>query len=332
MENVILTGIKPTGEPHLGNYLGAIQPALNIAAENTGAKKYFFIADYHAMTTLKDPKLMREYRQVIAATWLSFFKNQSDCTFYFQSEIPEIFELYWILSCCCPKGLLNRAHAYKALVTQNLDHNNDPDKQINQGVFSYPVLMAADILLFHANQVPVGADQKQHVEIAGEIVNYLNRYLEHPIPKPEPLIDQSVQTIIGTDGQKMSKNYNNTIPIFAEESQLKKIIGKIQTDSTPMGDPLVADTCNVFQLLSHIASPDRLIEIKKEYESGNIGYGHAKQYLLTEHINFFKSAKETFTKYINNPSELEKIMAQSSQKVRETARGNLRAIKQAFGF
>lgn len=332
METVILTGIKPTGDPHLGNYLGAIKPALKIAEDNPSASKNFFIADYHALTTLKDPKLMKEYRQVIAATWLSFFKDQKDCTFYFQSQIPEIFELYWILSCCCPKGLLNRAHAYKSLVNQNISNKNDPDNQINQGLFSYPVLMAADILLFHANKIPVGADQKQHVEIAAEIVNYANRFLNDPIPKPEPLIEENVETIIGIDGQKMSKNYNNTIPIFSDEKKLKKILGKIKTDSTPLGQPLDPTTCNVFQFLTYLSTKSRLSEIEIEYKSGAIGYGHAKQYLLAEFLTYFNETKKEYEFLMSNPDELDKRLSNSLKKVRDTAKVNLLSIKQSFGF
>ncbi len=332
MSHIILTGIKPTGEPHLGNYLGAIKPALKMAKENPNAQKYFFIADYHALTTLKDPKLMRDYRHIIAATWLSFFENEPGCDFYFQSDISEIFELYWILSCCCPKGLLNRAHAYKALVNQNIEHNHDPDKQINQGLFSYPVLMAADILLFNANKVPVGADQKQHVEIAGEIVNFINRFLADPISKPEPLIDKSVEIIIGIDGQKMSKNYNNTIPIFSEDKVIKKLIGKIQTDSTPLGTPLNPESCNIFKLISYLASSNQIAEIEDEYKQGKIGYGHAKKYLYELHIDYFKKANEQYQFYLNKPIELEKKLENSTIKVKNTAKSNLLKIKEAFGY
>lgn len=258
--NIILTGIKPTGDPHLGNYLGAILPALNMARQSSREKKYFFIADYHALTTFKNKKELLDYRHKVAATWLSFFEEIDHCYFYFQSQIPEIFELYWILSCFCPKGLLNRAHAYKALVAKNNDQGYDPDRHINHGVFSYPVLMAADIILFHANKIPIGPDQKQHVEIAIEIVKNLNKSLDQKIPIPEPIIDTNNNVVIGIDGQKMSKNYNNTLPLFADEKELKKRIGKIQTDSTPLGLPINPDKCNIFKLFSYV-SPKRLRKI-----------------------------------------------------------------------
>ena len=223
---------------------------------------------------------MLEFRYNVAATWLSFFDKIDNCSFYFQSDIPQIFELYWILSCFCPKGLLNRAHAYKSLVATNIENGNDSDNQINHGIFSYPVLMAADILLFEATHIPIGADQKQHVEIAVEIVKSLNRHLSNKIPLPKPVIADNSELIIGIDGRKMSKNYNNTLPIFASEKDLKKKIGKIQTASVPMGTPLDADSCNVFKISSYLLAPNELAELKIKYESGDIGFGHAKMALL----------------------------------------------------
>lgn len=332
MTNVILTGIKPTGQPHLGNYLGAIKPALEMAMNHQDDKKYFFIADYHALTTLKDARLMAQYRQTIAATWLSFFNGQKNCYFYFQSDIPEIFELYWILSCFCPKGMLNRAHAYKGLVAKNTENEHDPDRNINHGLYSYPVLMAADICLFHANKVPVGADQKQHVEIAGEIVKHINKQVTNKIPKPEPLIDINADIIIGTDGQKMSKNYNNTIPLFTPENELKKCVAKIQTDSIPLGSPLNADTCNVFKLASYIASDKDLFQLKENYDSGTIGYGHAKQQLTELFLTYFSDARRQYQQLMAQPQQIKQQMNQSTVAIRDIAKSNLFAIKQALGI
>ena len=332
MSDVILTGIKPTGEPHLGNYLGAIQPAMAMAKQFSSTPTYFFIADYHALTTLKDPTLMLQYRRVIAATWLAFFHNQSQCRFYFQSHIPQVFELYWILSCMCPKGLLNRAHAYKALVAQNTEQGHDPDRQINQGVFSYPVLMAADILLFRATKVPIGPDQKQHVEIAIELVKALNHHLSNPIPLPEPLIDPKGQLIIGIDGRKMSKNYNNTIPLFGTESEIKKRISKIQTDSKPLGEALDPDTCHVFQFLSYVVSKERLDAIRSEYLSGAIGYGHAKAYLLDAYMHHFNNVSKRYTDYMQEPDQIDQAMATHTQQVQAIAAEQLANIKRDLGF
>tara|TARA_A100001015_G_scaffold293964_1_gene371203 strand:- start:386 stop:1393 length:1008 start_codon:yes stop_codon:yes gene_type:complete len=328
---IILTGIKPTGEPHLGNYIGAIKPALDMAIKHPNEKKFFFIADYHALTTIKDPIKMMAYRYNVAATWLSFFKNKDNCFFYFQSSIPEIFELYWILSCFCPKGLLNRAHAYKAITSKNIENNHDQDRQINQGLFSYPVLMAADILLFHANKIPIGIDQKQHVEIAVEIVKHLNKFLTKKIPIPEPIIDTNNPTVIGIDGQKMSKNYNNTIPLFGTPKDLKKRIGKIQTDSKPLGTPLDVETCNIFKLFTYVATKDEQTKLKAKYESGSIGYGHAKNDLLDAYIKSFENQRKTFDEFLENKKELSDILESNSKKVATIAQTNLNIIKSALG-
>ena len=331
-EKIFLTGIKPTGEPHLGNFLGAIKPALDLAKNNPDAKKYFFIADYHALTTIKDQQTMQDYRYNVAATWLAFFEGIKNCYFYFQSQVPEIFELYWILSCFCPKGLLNRAHAYKALVAKNTDSNQDQDKHINQGLFSYPVLMAADILLFHSTHIPIGADQKQHVEIAIEIVKSLNHSLDNKIPIPTPVIDESNDIIIGIDGQKMSKNYNNTLPIFAEEKALKKRIGKIQTDSTPLGTPLNWQSCNVFKLFSYVTSLNQQDDLKALYSSGEIGYGHAKNHLLDAYQDYFSHEKQQFSELIANSNKVDERLMMDYKFISTQAKVNLNAIKTALGF
>lgn len=332
MSTIILTGIKPTGDPHLGNYLGAIQPAQSLAMANPLAKKFFFIADYHALTALKDAETMRTYRHVIAATWLAFFSDIEDCYFYFQSSIPEIFELYWILSCFCPKGLLNRAHAYKTITNQNSAKGKDLDDTINHGLFSYPVLMAADILLFGATHIPVGKDQKQHVEIAVDIVQHINRYLISPIPIPTPVIQENSDVIIGIDGQKMSKNYSNTLPLFAPESSLKKVIGKIKTDSTPLGKPLNPDTCLVFNFIRHIVPTNRLDDIREQYESGTIGYGHAKQSLLNEYLTYFDAPRRRFESLMETPDIIHQTLAPSTAHVQSIATDRLLAIRNCLGF
>jgi tryptophanyl-tRNA synthetase len=329
---VILTGIKPTGEPHLGNYFGAILPALNLAKQYPNQKKYFFIADYHALTTVKTPTELLMYRNTIAAAWLAFFETIDNCYFYFQSQVPQIFELYWILSCFCPKGLLNRAHAYKSIVADNKAIGYDEDRNINHGVFSYPVLMAADILLFHATSVPVGPDQKQHVEIASEIVQNLNRKCDHPIPIPHPLIQKKTPLIIGTDGQKMSKNYNNTLPIFAQKSDLKKRISKIQTDSKPLGEPLNSSNCTVVKLFELMATNEQVDQLKDDYHSGAIGYGHAKEKLLQVMIDYFAPAHDRFLRLSQHPSQVTRAIDASLNHVQNVAQQNLAAIKKSLGF
>ncbi|MGC6367656.1 MAG: tryptophan--tRNA ligase [Candidatus Marinamargulisbacteria bacterium] len=329
---IYLTGIKPTGEPHLGNYLGAIKPAIELVKNHASSINYFFIADYHALTTIKDPKVMKNYRYHVAATWLSFFENLDNCCFYFQSDVPQIFELYWILSCFCPKGLLNRAHAYKSIVGKNIEANHDPDKNINHGLFSYPVLMAADILLFEATHIPIGADQKQHVEIAIEIVKGLNRFLSVKIPLPKPIIQENAELIIGIDGQKMSKNYNNTLPIFADEKDLKKRIGKISTSSIPMGQPLDDKSCNVFKLSSYLMSINELSNLKSKYQSGAIGYGHAKAELLATFQSYFHNQKQRFESFLSDPITLEHQLSKSSNALKEKATQRLASIKKDLGF
>ncbi|MBL6723398.1 MAG: tryptophan--tRNA ligase [Candidatus Margulisbacteria bacterium] len=330
-QETYLTGVKPTGDIHLGNYFGAISPALSLAKDHPSAKKFFFIADYHALTTIKDTKQMSDYRYHVAAAWLAFFEGVEGCDFYFQSCIPEIFELYWILSCFCPKGLLNRAHAYKALTAQNKEIGHDDDRNINQGVFSYPVLMAADILLFHATKIPIGPDQKQHVEIAIDIVQHLNRQLQVPIPVPEPVIQENTPLILGIDGQKMSKNYQNTIPIFESEAALKKQISKIQTDSKPLGEPLNSNDCMVFQLHQLMASAEATQQMQAEYSSGCIGYGHAKQRLLAAMLDFFSPARARFFELIHQRDQIDALIQSSLSNVQTVATANLRAIKSSLG-
>ncbi|MEK9726896.1 MAG: tryptophan--tRNA ligase [Candidatus Margulisiibacteriota bacterium] len=331
-EKIFLTGIKPTGEPHLGNFLGAIKPALDLAKNNPNSKKYFFIADQHALTSIKNQHTMHSYRYNIAATWLSFFENIDNCYFYFQSQIPEIFELYWILSCFCPKGLLNRAHAYRALVANNLSNNHDEDRQINQGVFSYPVLMAADILLFQSTHVPVGIDQKQHIEIAIELARHLNHSLSENIPLPQPVINENTELIIGLDGQKMSKNYNNTLPIFLSGKELKKKIGKIQTDSTELGQPLDWENCNVFKIYGYLATDQQRLVLKEKYISGKIGYGHAKNELFQLYEDFFSEYKDRFDFFLNHPKTIDKYISNGYRKASEVAHKNLAKIKTELGF
>jgi tryptophanyl-tRNA synthetase len=329
---VILTGIKPTGDPHLGNYLGAILPARTLAQANPDHPKLFFIADAHALTTLNNPQQLQQFRRTIAATWLAFFTDVPQCYFYFQSDIAAIFELYWILSCVCPKGLLNRAHAYKSLVAANTASHTDPDRGINHGLFSYPVLMAADILLFGTTHVPAGADQKQHVEIAVELAKQLNRHLKTPLPIPQPIIPDKAEVIPGIDGQKMSKNYNNTLPLFAPPPDLKKRIAKIKTASMPLGTPLDWTTCLVYQLFTHVAPESAQAALKADYESGRIGFGQAKEALFTAYTTYFQSYGQAFENYIKAPHTLDQIMQSHTVVVRDMANQRLQAIKQDLGL
>ena len=324
----LLTGVKPTGNIHIGNYFGAIKPALtNLSHYNS----QFFIADYHAITTLKDPQKITEYTYHVAASWLALGLDPKEVLFYRQSDIPEIFECMWILSCFANKGLLNRAHAYKAFVDTNIATKNDPDYQINLGLFSYPVLMAADILLFDAHYVPVGADQKQHVEIARDIAQSVNSICGNMFVLPEPLISKEQSVIKGIDGQKMSKNYSNIVSIFEPESRVKKQIMKIKTDSKSVEEPKNPEECLVYQLYKLLANEHDVHAMKQAYETGGLGYGTAKKQLLEAHLSYFGSARKLFDELINDHSQLENQLMLNVEHVRKLAADRLGKLKRALG-
>lgn len=325
----VLTGIKPTGQPHIGNYLGAIKPAL---AQNSNTDAFFFIADYHALTTVHDQSLFKQLSLEVAATWLACGLDPEKVIFYRQSDIPEIFELNWILSCFAPKGLLNRAHAYKALVDANSVNQKDPDKNISMGVFNYPVLMAADILLFNTEVVPVGADQKQHVEIARDIAEKFNHTYGACFTLPEPQIDEVVQTIPGVDGRKMSKNYNNTIPLFVPEKQFRKRIMQIQTDSTPLEEPKDPDSCNLFSLYSLFASQNDINRVRSGYLEGGLGYGTVKKELADFLLTEFAEIRKSYDRYISDPMGINAILNSGSQKARVFAEKQLSVVRKALGL
>jgi len=329
MSRTILTGIKPTGLPHIGNYFGAIKPALSYADDYNS---FLFIADYHALTTFRCADDLRDHTRQIAAAWLALGVDPNKNVFYKQSDIPEIFELNWILSCFTPKGLLNRAHAYKAAVQLNMDTNKDYDLNINTGVFNYPILMAADILLFHANFVPVGADQKQHVEIARDIADYVTQKTGYSFTSPEPVINQRDLLIMGIDGQKMSKNYNNIIPIFVEEKQLRKMCMQVVTDSTPVEEPKDPDTCYVYQIFKHFLSETEQLDLAKRYEAGGLGYGTVKQELFECIRDYFKDARERYTQLIEDPEEIDSLLEAGRDKARSLAVKTLGEIKKRLGI
>ena len=243
---IFLTGIKPTGTPHIGNWLGAIRPALEAAAS---FEARYFIADYHALNSVKDPEELRRNTYAVAAAWMACGLNPEKTLFYRQSDIPQVFELATLLSAFTPKGLMNRAHAYKAAVASNIEKGEDPDSGVNMGLYTYPVLMAADILLFDADFVPVGKDQVQHIEIAVDIAEAVNRnYGKEIFRLPQPFVGETTQTVTGLDGRKMSKSYNNTIPLFVGEAQLKKTVMRIVTNSQSVDEPKDPDSCSVFAL------------------------------------------------------------------------------------
>jgi tryptophanyl-tRNA synthetase len=325
-----LTGIKPTGEPHLGNWLGAIKPALALANEY---ETFYFIADYHALTAIHSGEELRKNSLSIAATYLAFGLDPSRSVFYRQSDIPEIFELAWILSCFTAKGLMNRAHSYKDAVSKNLEQGKDPDFNINMGRFAYPVLMAADILIFQANVVPVGQDQKQHVEIARDIAEHFNHnYKAKIFTLPEPRIDADVKTIVGLDGRKMSKSYDNTIPLFLEEKPLLKRINQVVTNSQTPEEVKDPDQSSTFALQRLLISADEEAALRQRYLAGGLGWGQAKKDLFEVLNSQLKGPRAEYQKWMNDPAGLEKVLAQGREKARSKATEFLDRVRQTIGI
>lgn len=320
----VLTGIQSSGKPHLGNVLGAIQPAIDLINKDNN-ESYIFIADLHSLTTIKDAAQRIENVQAVAAAWLAFGLDIDKTVFYRQSRIPEVTELTWYLSCFTPFPMLANAHSFK--------DKSDRLADVNAGLFTYPVLMAADILLYEADLVPVGKDQLQHLEISRDIANTFNHRIgEDLLTIPEARISEEVKTIPGTDGQKMSKSYNNYIDIFLPEKQLKKNINTIVTDSTPLEEPKNPDTCNVFAMYSLIAEKSQTENLRKRYLGGNFGYGHAKKELLSLILDKYQKQRETFTYYMNHPQELEDTLEAGEKRARATGLELLNKIRKHLGF
>ncbi len=324
-----LTGIKPTGSPHIGNLLGAIKPALDMAHSY---QALYFIADYHAMTTVRDKALMKSQIHEVAATWLAAGLNPEEVIFYRQSDIPEVFELSWILSCFSPKGLMNRAHSYKDMVAKNEAAGADLDKGIHMGVYNYPILMAADILLYSAHKVPVGQDQKQHLEIARDIAQAFNQQYGEILVLPEPIINEAVKTIPGIDGRKMSKSYDNVIPLYQTPKKLKKRINQIVTDSKGVEDVKDPETCNLFAIYQYFASEAQAAEMATAYKKGGLGYGHIKGELFELVDAFVSEGREVYEQHMRHPKELDKILALGAEKARAIARPKLVEVRKAIGM
>ncbi|NND67979.1 MAG: tryptophan--tRNA ligase, partial [Halioglobus sp.] len=274
----VLTGITTTGTPHLGNYVGAIRPSIE-ASRSDSVESFFFLADYHALIKAQDPALVRQSSKEIAATWLALGLDTDKALFYRQSDIPEITELTWVLCCNAAKGLMNRAHAYKAAVQANVDAGEDPDFAVTMGLFAYPVLMAADILMFNAERIPVGRDQIQHVEMARDIGQRFNHNVAELFVLPEAVVSDDVAVLQGLDGRKMSKSYNNTIPLFLPEKQLKKAINKIKTNLLEPGEPKDPDDSTVFQVWAAFADESETARMRAEFDNG-IAWGEAKKQLF----------------------------------------------------
>ena len=331
---VSLTGIQATGEPHLGNYIGAIKPGLELARSG---ESLYFIADYHALTTVRDPKLLTRWNRSVAATWLAAGLDPERTIFYRQSDIPEIFEMTWVLSCLTAKGLMNRAHSYKAARDRNRELGvEDLDSGVNMGLYNYPVLMAVDILIMGTDLVPVGKDQQQHVEYAADIAGSFNAVYGDSyrlkIPKAVIPTQNSGQSLPGTDGRKMSKSYKNTIPLFCSQPELKKIIRRIPTDSTPVEAPKDADSSTVFQILTHFADQDTCAEVRSRLKAGGMGWGQLKNELFEVLKASLGPMRERYEQLMRPDSELDALLTSGAAKARKRARPVLEQVRAAIGI
>lgn len=323
---VSLTGIKPTGTPHLGNYLGMYKPALELA-ESYDA--FYFIADEHALTSVRDPEEMRELSANVAATWLALGLDPERSVLYRQSAVPEIFELTWILSCTTPKGLLNRAHAYKAAVDENEAAGRAPDDGVSMGLYNYPVLMAADILIVDANIVPVGDDQKQHVEIARDVAEAFNRTYGETLVLPEAM---TFGMVSGPDGRKMSKSYDNVIPIFADAETQRKRVMRIVTDSRKPEEPKDPETDGLFRTFSYFGSPEDVETVRKRYLEGGIGYGEVKEMLASALEDRFAEPLRRYNELMAERRLLDAVLEQGAERVRPLADDVLGRVRRAVGL
>ena len=328
MKQIALTGLKPSGSPHIGNYLGMLKPSLELAEK---FQALYFIPDYHALTTVRDRKQLADLTYQAAATWLALGLNPDEGIIYRQSDIPEVFELAWALSCFTAKGLLNRAHAYKAIVEDNIAAGREEDKNINIGLFTYPVLMAADILLFGTHFVPVGLDQQQHLEITRDVALTFNKNYGNVLTIPEAVIRKEVMTIPGIDGRKMSKSYNNVIPIFAPSDQVLKPVKRIVTDSKRPEDPKDPDECNIFAIYQHFADADAVAAKRRLYLEGGLAYGTMKQELFELLESAFADKRDRYNALMNNTGELDRILEKGAEKARAIAAPIMAKVRKAVG-
>ncbi len=319
----VLTGVQSTGTPHLGNLLGAILPAIELA-NNPENESFIFIANLHSATQIKDAKILRENTYSVAATWLACGLNVEKTTFYRQSDVVQTTELTWYLSCFFPFQRLTLAHSFK--------DKQDYLADVNAGLFTYPMLMAADILLYDANFVPVGKDQLQHIEITRDVASRFNHQMGETFVLPEAKIEENVMIIPGTDGHKMSKSRNNYINIFLDDKALKKQVMAIVTDATPLEDPKNPDTCNVFALYRLLATEEQTAVMRANYLAGNYGYGHAKTALYDLITERFKTAREKYRYYMNNLDELDRLLLIGAEKAGKVATATLNRVREKLGY
>ena len=330
-KSIVLTGITTTGTPHLGNYAGAIRPAIE-ASKNDDVRPFYFLADYHALIKCHEPDRVKQSSLEIAATWLALGLDTSNAVFYRQSDVPEIMELTWMLTCVTAKGLMNRAHAYKAAVAENEEANGtDPDKGITMGLFSYPILMAADILMFNADKVPVGKDQIQHIEMARDIASRFNHIYGEHFTLPEAVIEENAATILGLDGRKMSKSYNNTIPLFEKEKKFRKLINKIKTNSLEPGEPKDPEGCTLFGIYQAFASKQEVAAIRQQYADG-IAWGEMKKILFEKINDEIAPARERYEALLQAPEHIEEQLQDGAEKARAIATPFIQELREAVGI
>ena len=330
-KTVVLTGITTTGTPHLGNYVGAIRPSIE-ASLNTEVQSYYFLADYHALVKCHDPERVHQSSVENAATWLALGLDTDNAIFYRQSDIPEIMELNWILSCMTAKGLMNRSHAYKASVAENTESGEqDPDKGINMGLFTYPTPMAADILMFNAHKVPVGKDQTQHLEMTRVIAQRFNHHFGEYFIIPEIVLGEESAILPGLDGRKMSKSYNNTIPLFLPEKKFRKLIMKIKTNSLEPGVPKDPEGCTLFAIYNSLATREEVAVLRNCYAEG-IAWGEMKQFLFEYLNNIFSGPRENYNALLENPTEIETILLRGAERARDYASPFMQRLRVATGI
>ena len=329
-KRTVLTGITTTGTPHLGNYVGAIKPCIEASHEDD-VNSYYFLADYHSLVKNKDPGKMRQSTLEIAATWLALGLDTDRAAFYRQSDIPEIPELTWIITCSTAKGLMNRAHAYKAVVAENVEAGEDPDFAINMGLFSYPILMAADILMFGSTHVPVGKDQIQHLEMARDIAQRFNHHYGEILVLPEAVTSEHVAVLPGKDGRKMSKSYNNTIPLWLPEKKLRKAIMQIVTNSLEPGEPKGLDDSALYAIYAAFADEQQRAEMRQAYADG-IAWGEAKQRTFELINGELAEARERYKQLVAHPARIEETLVEGAAKARAFATPYLARIREAVGL
>jgi tryptophanyl-tRNA synthetase len=330
MKKISLTGIKPTGDLHIGNYFGAIKPALELAKEYDAR---YFIADYHALNTMKDPKELNYTIRQVAAGWLAAGLDPEKVFLYRQSSIPEVFELTTMLMAFTAKGLMNRAHAYKAAVQENNEKNHNPDAGINMGLFTYPVLMAADIIIFDSDVVPVGRDQVQHIEMAQDIAQSVNaNYGQQVLKVPQAAVQENVAVVPGLDGRKMSKSYGNVIPLFAPEKNLHKTIMRMVTNSQSVEEPKDPDTSQIFQLYKLFSNADEQAALAARYRAGGMGWGEAKEELFRVINRELAPIRERFDAIMADIPALDKILEHGAEKARPIAAATVNRFRKAAGI